>query len=192
MNEKEAFNNLALDWNRNIPKRNYEVIKDLLERIDLSHESNVLDVGAGTGILYNAINEMGGANYTGLDISEGMLTEFIKIHPEADVRCIDFDKDVMLERAFDYIIIFNSIPHFNDLKMVFQNAYNNLKIGGKFIIAHSKTRQGLLEHHLRIGYKSKKTGPIPLDETLIDLSNKYNFKGVTIEDIGYFYYCAAR
>jgi demethylmenaquinone methyltransferase/2-methoxy-6-polyprenyl-1,4-benzoquinol methylase len=188
MNEREWFNNLAKGWDSSILDINYEIAKHLVERLGIKKEHSVCDVGAGTGILYAALKDVEVYNYTALDISEGMIAEFLKSHGNVDARCVDFEDKILLENNFDYVIVFNSIPHFNNLHRVFQNAYNNLKFGGKFVIAHSKTRQGLKEHHKKIGYKSNKENPIPLNEVLIQLGNDYSFKNIDIQDEGYFYF----
>ena len=65
-----------------------------------------------------------------------------------------------------------SVPHFDNLQRVFLNAFKSLRAGGKFSISHSRTREGLKEHHRRIGYISEKE-PIPTDETLYQLSKEY-------------------
>lgn len=190
--EREKFNSIAGDWNKNIPQKNYKIVLDLIDRINLKEGNSVLDVGAGTGILYWALKERELSNYIAIDISDEMVKKFLSIYPDTDVRCMDFEKKIVLSQSFDYIIIFNSIPHFNDLNVVFENAFNNLKVGGKFVIAHSKTRQGLLDHHKKIGYKSDKKEPIPLDETLLELCSRYNFRNIETEDVEYYYFCATR
>ncbi|WP_315120255.1 class I SAM-dependent methyltransferase [uncultured Clostridium sp.] len=190
--EINEFDEKAKQWNSNIPKRNYDVAFDFIEKFNIEKNDTVLDVACGTGILFSILKDKNLSKYIAIDISENMVNEFLNIYPEVDVRQADFETIVSFENPFDYIIIYNSIPHFNNLDMVFKNAYNNLKIGGKFIIAHSKTRDGLKEHHKNIGYVSDKKEPIPEDVTLLELSNKYNFKNIKIDDSDYFCFSCER
>ncbi|MFA6941125.1 MAG: alpha/beta fold hydrolase [Clostridiaceae bacterium] len=183
--DRDSFNKMA-GYKENIQDRTKAVAKDVIDRLDLNPNTSALDVGCGTGILYPLIKGKG-ARYTGIDISGNMVKEFLSVYPEADVSNQDFEENILYNDSFDYVIIFNSIPHFNNLEGVFKNAFNNLKSGGSFIIAHSKTRLQLKEHHKKINYKSLKE-PIPSDEKLMELTIKYGFISAKIEDDKYFYF----
>ena len=191
-NNKTFFNEMAKDWNKNIPTINYEIASSIIEIFQIGSECSVLDVACGTGILYSILKDRNLSRYVGIDISQNMLEGFLYNYPYTDVRQADFESKVLLEKPFDYIILFNSIPHFNDLNAVFENAYNNLSIGGTFIIAHSKTRQGLKEHHERIGHVPDKIDPIPSDELLLDCSKRYGFSDFNIIDEDYFCFSVSR
>lgn len=180
--DRDNFNKMADSYNT--AEKTKANAGELIEKLHLNQDSSVLDVGCGTGILYPLIKEKG-AKYKGIDISGNMVKKFLNIYPEADVFNSDFEENILCKNAFDYVIIFNSIPHFNNLEGVFKNAYDSLKNGGSFIIAHSKTRLQLKEHHKKINYKSLKE-PIPSDEKLMELTIKYGFKSVKIEDNKYF------
>jgi len=184
--DRDSFNKMAETYKENIQGTTKAAAKDLIDGLDLNPNTTVLDVGCGTGILYPLIKEKL-AKYTGIDISENMVKEFLNIYPEADVYKRDFEENTLYKDAFDFVIIFNSIPHINNLDGIFKNAFNNLKAGGYFIIEHSKTRLQLKERHKKINYKSLKE-PIPSDEKLMELSNKYGFINVKIEDDKYFYF----
>lgn len=159
----------------------------MINRLEICKGDSVLDVAAGTGILFALLKDRGLCKYVAIDISDKMVEEFIDLYPDTDVRCLDFEADILLEKKFDYVIIFNSIPHFDNLRRVFLNAFKNLKAGGKFTISHSRTREGLKEHHRRIGYIPEKE-PIPTDETLYQLSKECGFKNVAIENREYFFF----
>lgn len=187
----EKFNQIAKVWNKNIPEKNYEVAIKLIKGLQICKGNSVLDVACGTGILFSILKDKGLSKYIGVDISYRMIEEFLNIYPDTNVRKVNFELIIKFEQTFDFIIIYNSIPHFNDLNIVFNNAFNNLHKGGKFIIAHSKTREGLREHHEKIGYISNPP-PIPNDEMLLELSSKYKFININIEDIDYFCFSCER
>lgn len=101
--------------------------------------------------------------------------------------CYDFEDKLELDKKFDYIVIYNSIPHFSNLDEVFQNVQRLLKKGGTFAIIHGKTRERLNQHHIKIGYNHGRE-PIPLDTTLQKLVNRYHMKELTIRDVEYFFF----
>ncbi|MBU3114467.1 class I SAM-dependent DNA methyltransferase [Clostridium lacusfryxellense] len=191
-NNEIFFNDIAKDWNKDIPIINYKIARAIIENLHIGPGCSVLDAACGTGILYSILENKSLFQYVGIDISGKMIEEFRNNYPLADLRKADFESKVLLEIPFDYIIIFNSIPHFNNLDAIFENAYNNLNSEGKFIIAHSKTRQGLKEHHSRIGFVSDKKNPIPTDEQLLECCKIHGFSDLTIVDIDYFCFSARR
>lgn len=137
---------LAKEWAKNISHKNFEIASDLTRKLDIKEGNSVLDVAAGTGILFSILKDKGLSNYVAVDTTDKMVEEFLKIYPGTDVRCLDYEQALKLEQKFDYIIIFNSIPHFNDYDAIFENSCKNLNEGGKFIICHARTRDGLKEH----------------------------------------------
>ena len=184
------FNEMAKDWNKDIPIINYEIANSIIEKFHIGYDCSVLDVACGTGMLYSIFKNKYLSLYVGIDISKKMVEQFIENYPLADVRQADFESRVLFQIPFDYVIIFNSIPHFNDLDALFENAYNNLNSEGTFIIAHSKTRQVLKEHHNRIGFVSDKKDPIPTDELLLDCCKRYGFSDLNIVDKDFFCFSA--
>ena len=185
------FNELSSQWKKNIPEKNYIIAKEIIENLNIVKGQSLLDVACGTGILYPILKNTNLSKYTAMDIAEKMVSEFLKFHPNTDVRLMDFEEEVTFKEDFDYIIIFNSIPHFYDLNTVFKNAYNNLNPGGKFIIVHCRTREELKERRKLLGYTSI-NDPIPIDSTLVELCNRYDFKEMKIKDTDYFYFCCEK
>lgn len=74
---------------------------------------------------------------------------------------------------------------------MFSNVLALLKVGGTFTIVHARTRQGLREHHKRIGYKLGREA-IPTDLTLQQLCHINGFSNITIEDENYFYFSCSK
>lgn len=184
-NQKEYFNQTYKKWTKDISNEKLEIMKKLISDINVSEGTSLLDVGAGTGVLYVVLKDINLKRYLAIDISEKMLEELNKKFPEVENICCDYDKEIKLNETFDYIIIFNSIPHFNNLDVVFDNSYKHLNKGGKFVIAHARTREGLRLYRQEIGYHADEDG-IPNDMTLNNLCKKYNFTNVIIEDTEFF------
>ena len=185
-NQREYFNQTASQWTE-VDARKLKVIKSSLSLLKISPTTKILDVACGTGVLYPLLMQIPVSKYLGLDISEGMLAEFRKLCPEAKLICENFNQSINLQENFDLIVIFNSIPHFKNLELVFANAQQNLVTNGKFSIIHARTRQGLREHHQKIGYHSKHE-PIPSDQVLTKLAEKFGFCNTTLLDEEFFFF----
>ena len=184
--QREYFNNTYKKW-KEISDEKGSIINKAINILGISEGHSVLDVASGTGVLYTVLKDRRLSNYVALDISENMLKELEHLYPGAKTICDDFDKDIHLKENFDYILIFNSIPHFENLNIVFSNARKHLKIGGIFAIVHLKTRDELKEHHKRIGFNLGREA-IPSDDTLYELVKKYDFREVIVRDDDFFYF----
>lgn len=185
-NQGEYFNETYKSW-KEVSDEKARIINETINKLAISEGDSLLDVASGTGVLYSVLKFLRLGNYVALDISENMLKELKGLHPEAKTICGDFDKEIKLKDKFDYIIIFNSIPHFENLNIVFSNARGCLKAGGTFAIAHSKTRDMLKQHHKSIGYEPGRD-VIPNDAVLYELVDRYGFKDCIIKDDDFFYF----
>ena len=103
-----------------------------------------------------------------------MLYETIKHIPLCNCIALDISES-MLKEEFDFIITFNSIPHFENLNIVFSNVKKHLKIGGVFAIVHSRTRIELKMHHKSIGY-TMESDAIPNNKVLCELEKNMIFQ----------------
>ncbi|HMA60182.1 MAG TPA: class I SAM-dependent methyltransferase [Halanaerobiales bacterium] len=184
--EIEFFNKHAEEWDEFITDENIEVAKEVIKKYKIGRNNSVLDVGAGTGILYSLLKNENLSGYLGIDISPKMIEVFKEKHPDAEIRRIDFETNVELDKRFDFVIIYDTIPHLDKIDMVFKNARKHLKVGGQFLIIHSKTRKELKEHHDEISHNQE--DPIPTDEVLKLMSWTYNFEDTKIKDEDYFLY----
>ena len=184
--EIEFFNKHAEEWDEFITDENIEVAKEVIKKYKIGRNNSVLDVGAGTGILYSLLKNENLSGYLAIDISPKMIEVFKEKHPDAEIRRIDFETNVELDKRFDFVIIYDTIPHLDKIDMVFKNARKHLKVGGQFLIIHSKTRKELKEHHDEISHNQE--DPIPTDEVLKLMSWTYNFEDTKIKDEDYFLY----
>ncbi|MDZ7671849.1 MAG: class I SAM-dependent methyltransferase [Halanaerobiales bacterium] len=186
----EFFNKRAEDWDDNVPQKSIEVAKDFVKKYKIGKNDSILDVGCGTGILYSVLEEKKFTYYLGIDIASKMLDVFKEKFPQANVKRIDFETNIKLDKTFDFVIVFDTIPHLQKIDMVFKNAYKQLKVGGNFLIVHSKTRKALKEHHDEIGHNQD--DPIPTDEVLRLMSWTYGFEEMLIKDDDYFLFSAKK
>ncbi len=185
--QSEQFNNLAPAWsNSDEAVRQAEKAVNVL---GIQSGQSLLDVASGTGVILHALKQLqiSPSHYLALDISSAMLEKLRTAFPETETACADFEQPFTCQQGFDYVLIYNSIPHFSDLDMLFTNAKRSLLPGGTFMIAHSRARQGLMEHHQHIGHISERA-PIPADEELALLADKYGFDQVVTADDEFFYF----
>lgn len=114
----------------------------LLDQLPSDHQAplNILDLGAGTGLLSAcAIDTYPEAQLTLLDISEKMLSlARERFSGKNDIRyiCADYSK-TPLAGSYDIVVSALSIHHLDQdsKKIVFKNIYDHLKPGGLFINA---------------------------------------------------------
>lgn len=187
----EHFNSTAGEWSNT--DESILPAKKALKTLGIQNGQSLLDVGAGTGVVLAALQKLGitTGRYLALDISSAMLKALSESYPAAETACADFEQPVSFGQNFDYVLIYNSIPHFTDLDMLFANAEQSLQPGGTFMIAHSRTRQGLKEHHQRIGHRTERE-PIPSDEELLCLAGKYHFAKPSFQDEELFLFSCSR
>jgi demethylmenaquinone methyltransferase/2-methoxy-6-polyprenyl-1,4-benzoquinol methylase len=111
--------------------------------------------------------------------------------PEIEAHCLDIEEEISLREKFEWVIVFNGTPHIKNIDMLFQNATKHLYKGGKLLISHARTRDGLNEHHKSIGFIPS-FEPIPSEASFRMLSAKYGLINVIIKDEHFFYYCAEK
>jgi len=187
-NQRDYFNENVKKWVRDIQPFEEELIKKSLHTLGIVDGDCVLDVGCGTGVLYGYLQDYRLGYYMGVDISDNMLEQFVKAYSDVYLKQLDFNSRLKEDLGtYDYVIIYNSIPHFDQLDLVFENAKRCLNKNGVFSIIHARSRQGLREHHKRIGYVPQGDS-IPTDETLRLLCSTHDFEASFIEDDDFFYF----
>lgn len=184
---KRFFNETYKNWQKTISPEMELIISRTMALLNVNESDSVLDVGCGTGVLYDTLMKLGITHYLGLDISDKMLASFHLTFPDASTRIGNFDAPLKLDSTYDLCLIFNSIPHFENMEVVFENAFNLLKPNGKFAIVHGRTRKQLALHHQKINYQMTRDA-IPSDFTLMSLCKKYGFEFRTILDMDFFYF----
>lgn len=103
-----------------------------------SEVPNILDIGAGTGILSEfTANKFPKANLTLIDLSDKMLDiAKIRFNNNTNIKYITADYlSYNFNEQYDIIISALSIHHLEDhhKKVLFQKLYNSLKPNGTFI-----------------------------------------------------------
>jgi ubiquinone/menaquinone biosynthesis C-methylase UbiE len=115
-------------------KNDYE-IGEIISKTSPTSESNILDIGSGTGHHVKALKDKG-LKVSGIDKSESMVKEAKKQHPDINVKVGDASKSMELEPAqYTHITcLYFTIYYFSDKLTFFRNCYNWLKPGGYLIV----------------------------------------------------------
>ncbi len=148
---REFFNKLADGWDKNMEDASIQ-INTILDEISPMEGKAILDIGAGTGVLVPYFLERNVASITECDISSEMIA-VNKAKNERLTNISFFTGDaasIAFPKIYDRIIIYNAFPHFANREKLISNLASHLKHDGKLIIAHSRTREELKQHHQNI------------------------------------------
>lgn len=182
----EFFNHRASVWDQKHTEKTFRAIEKIFLKVGFESNDAVLDVACGTGILVPFFQERGVGNVICVDVSPEMVRFLKEKYPTARAIQANYEDPVFQPNSFSKVIIFNAFPHFKNPKKVFENSYRYLKGGGKFIIAHSMTREELNEHHRAAGAVVENDILIP-DHRINALYKGAGFQEIYTENATHFY-----
>ncbi len=125
------------------------VAKAILNEFELQKRFELLDVGAGTGLLSRRLLPYV-SSITGVDTSKGMLEKFVGLGANANgILCdiLSYETD----RKFDGIISSMTIHHIEDTQALFHKLHSLLKPGGFIALADLAPEDGSFHEHGNIG-----------------------------------------
>lgn len=148
--QREFFNSMAEKWDT-VCKHDANKIKYILNLLNIVNGTKTLDVGSGTGILIPYLTEKAGKDGTviAVDVSEKMLEVAQQKYNFDNVRfvCVDVLEADLPKEFFDYVICYSVFPHFDNKEFAIKKISKYLKIGGKFMICHSQSRDAINNLH---------------------------------------------
>ena len=145
-NGVDHFKHKSKSWDMSSMRvKNAKSIADLIvKNIDFKEDMEVIDLGAGTGLLSYFIAPHV-AKIIAVDNSPSMLEEFknkaSEFDSETEIIAADISKDD-LGRTFDGIISSMTIHHVEDTKALFSKLYDMLNDNGFIAIADLDTEDG--------------------------------------------------
>lgn len=146
----ERFNQAAAEWDKGDMRQTIAqaVFDTIASRIALKSDMDILDFGAGTGLLSFKIAPMV-RSVCGVDLSEKMLEQMEgKNTPSAHVRPLY--RDIIaepLEEKFHGIISSMAMHHVEDTAKLFKTFYAHLKKDGFVAIADLEAEDGTFHTH---------------------------------------------
>ena len=136
---KEVFNRVAQRWDERgvLNKAN---IQGILTLAKVGGGDRMIDVGCGTGVMIEPLLACGVSEVYAVDLAEGMIA---KAREKFCSKAVSFEAVDFLDndkRGYDCVIVHNAYPHFLDKPALVDAIHRSLRIGGRFVIAHSDSR----------------------------------------------------
>ncbi len=141
----DLFDEKSKDWDANemIAMLSSAIGSSILENIPLHDQMQVMDFGAGTGLITSQIAPRVKKIFA-VDTSAAMLDKLVskpELHARVDVVCQDIiDKPV--DKKFDLIISAMALHHVNDTARLIQRFSDNLDAGGLIALADLDKEDG--------------------------------------------------
>ncbi|MCX6062139.1 MAG: class I SAM-dependent methyltransferase [Campylobacterales bacterium] len=144
------FDNAAALWDQGDTRQNIAqyVFQTIVSRIALANTMNIMDFGAGTGLLSFKIAPMV-HSVTGIDLSEKMLEQIIAKNSDTvqvKVACQNIFSEPLAEK-FNGIVSSMAMHHVEDTASLFKTFYSHLKRDGFVALADLEAEDGSFHTH---------------------------------------------
>ncbi len=179
------FDLLAAEWDLMYTSEDLERLSHVVESLDVREEMDVLDLGCGTGVLFDMLRRRVGkrGSVTGVDFSIKMAQKAHRNFPFDNVNVVDADATMLpfADSSFDMVVAFSSFPHFSDQQRVIHETHRILKPKARFYVIHLVSSRELARLHRAIGGVVKHDA-IPSEQRLRKMLNSSKFTDVRIDD----------
>lgn len=143
---KEYFDSIASKWD-NFSVNNPDGVRTAVSLCGIKEGYKVVDIACGTGVLFDEILAKNPSALWGVDLSDKMLEEASKKHTDSRISLWAGDFDEFDKNNFDIAFVYRAYPHFPDKRAFAKKLCSILKVGGRFIIAHSESRFAVNHRH---------------------------------------------
>ena len=142
------FDERAANWDEHMGPEHPERLARIVDELDITPGSGVLDVGAGNGVLLPLLEPVARL-VVALDVSAKMLVEARqRAHvPQAAYLQADTLDLPLPSRSFDVVICNSCFPHFHDQRRATREMARVLRIGGRLVICHTRNRHAINQCH---------------------------------------------
>ena len=182
---QEFFDNLAAEWDLQYTAEDLERLSHLIEKLKIKPGMQILDLGCGTGILFDLLRRRIGPKglVTGVDFSIRMAQKAHRNFPFGNVTVIDADASALpfLDSTYDMAISFESFPHFSHKRRALSEIDRVLKPGAMFYIIDLASSHEVAEMHRRRGGVIA-DDELPSEDDLRRMFAESHFEKVQIED----------
>mgnify|MGYP000014478779 CR=1 FL=1 len=141
----DLFNEKAKDWDKNemVLQLSKATSAAILENIEFNDQMQVMDFGAGTGLITSQVAAHVGA-IIAVDVSQSMLDKLadkINLNDKVQTVCQDITEQA-LDQKFDVIISAMAMHHVKDTNLLMQCFSEHLKPGAKVALADLDKEDG--------------------------------------------------
>ena len=182
---QKFFDQMAAEWDLDYTAEDLERLSGLVELFEVKSGAHILDLGCGTGILFDMLRRKVGnkGSVTGVDFSIQMVKRAHRNFPFENVNVVDADVISLPfgDRTFDLSVGFRAFPHFEDKKKALAEIHRVLKPEAKLYFIHLVSSKQLAMHHHRQGGVVAKD-VLPSEDEMKRMLTSAGFARVTIDD----------
>jgi len=193
-NHQTFFDLLATEWDLMFTAEDLERLSHIVDNLEVREEMDILDLGCGTGILFDMLRRKVGENgsVTGVDFSIKMAQKAHRNFPFSNVNVVDADATMLPfdDSAFDMAVAFSAFPHFSDQQRAIDEIHRTLKPKARFYIIHLASSRELSQLHHEIGGVVEHD-VLPSETKLWEMLNSCRFTDIIVDDYpGLYLACA--
>jgi len=182
---QEFFDKLAEEWDYTFTAEDLDRLRHLIGKIGVTEGMHILDLGCGTGILFDMLRRAVGPNgsVTGVDFSHEMAQRAHRNFPFPNVNVVDADAIALpfTDTTFDMVVMFAAFPHFSNQQRALDEAHRVLKANSNIFIIQLESTKEMVEIHQKVG-GAVTDDDIPPEDTLREMLQNSKFVNETIED----------
>ncbi|MCP4645170.1 MAG: methyltransferase domain-containing protein [bacterium] len=149
------FDRHAETWDETVACKFPDRVAALVADLDIVPGDRVLDVGAGTGVLFPLLGPRVGEDglIAAIDLSSEMCARANAKTAQCRIECVQTDVMALgfAAGSFDWVICFSVFPHFADQGRGLAELARALRPGGRIAVCHSQSREAINEHHEHVG-----------------------------------------
>ncbi|HOJ34893.1 MAG TPA: methyltransferase domain-containing protein [Candidatus Hydrogenedentes bacterium] len=169
---QKFFDEKASAWEENIPLISVTRAKEVINSLDLGGVKHILDVGCGTGILWEPLlqNTRKDTRIFAIDISLRMLLfARNRLSPRITLLQADALHLPFPDGYFQWLFCYNTFPHFEDPALVLSEFARVMTPAGRVLIFHSKSKEEIDAFHKAVG-STVKDHALPTKECMANIS----------------------
>jgi len=182
---QKFYDELAQEWDLMFTAEDLERLTHLVDQLGVKQDMDIIDLGCGTGILFDLLRRRVGEDgtVTGIDFSLEMAQKAHRNFPFPNVNVVDADVTMLpfRDNSFDMAVSFSAFPHFSDKCKALNEIHRVLRPGAKLYIIHLQSSKELSEIHHRIGGIVAED-ILPEAQAMQKMLNECSFADATIED----------
>jgi len=143
---REYFNERAARWNE-IAVHDPAKTAAIAALAGIRKGARVLDIACGTGVMFGPLLAYEPSLLMGIDLSENMIREAEKTCTDSRIWLKACDLFELNVGGFDNAVLYSAYPHFPDKERLAEKLSQLLMDGGRFIVAHSQSKETINARH---------------------------------------------